>query len=113
MERAAFTGTTLAFVVLAAAVMPAVAIDEIPEKRPVEKGGVYYPHVGDSSQERFQTPSNVKEILRPGMVIGIPPADCVTASSGALGEYYRCDHGLQLKPMEYDGKTVYQVLEYR
>ncbi len=101
------------FTVLLMIAIPVLAIDEIPEKKLVSRGGVLYPQVGDATQEHFQTPPNVKDILSPGMVIGILPDDCVSASSGALGDYYLCDHDLRLKPLTHEGKPVYQVIEFR
>jgi hypothetical protein len=37
----------------------------------------------------------------------------VAASSGAIGDYYRCDYGLLLKPDGQDsyGRAVYLVIE--
>lgn len=92
--------------------IPAAAIEEIPEKRMVSEGGVLYPHTGDSSQERFQTPENARAMFPPGTLVGVLPADCISASSGAVGDYYRCDHDMALKEQVLqDGRTVYVVIE--
>jgi hypothetical protein len=95
------------------AAIPAVAaIEEIPEKRMVSEGGVLYPQTGDSSQERFQTPQNATTMFPPGTLVGVLPADCISASSGAAGSYYRCDHDFALKEqLLQDGRTVYLVIE--
>jgi hypothetical protein len=88
-----------------------IAIEEIPEKRMVNRGGVLYPQTGDSSQELFQTPPNARELFPPGTLVGVLPADCVSASRGSIGDYYRCDHDFALKQEEHDGRTVYRVIE--
>jgi len=72
---------------------------------------VLYPQIGDATQDRYQTPPNVKEFFSPGMLIGVLPDDCVAASSGAVGDYYRCDYHLNLKAEGYAGRTVYRVIE--
>jgi len=89
----------------------AIAIDEIPDKYMYNKGGVLYPHTGDSSQALFQTPANARELFPPGTLVGVLPADCVSASKGSIGDYYRCDHDLALQEVEYDGRTVYRVID--
>jgi len=75
------------------------------------KGGVIYPHTGDSTQEIFHTPPDVRDYLKPGMLIGVLPADCTSASHGKLGNIYICHHDLILKPEEKYGDTVYRVVE--
>ena len=75
------------------------------------KGGIIYPHTGDSTQEIFRTPPNVKDFIEPGMLIGVLPEDCTSASRGTIGDYYICNHDLALKPEEHYGKTVYRVIE--
>lgn len=75
------------------------------------KGGVIYPHSGDSTQEIFRTPPDASEFLKPGMLIGVLPADCTSASHGKLGDIYICHHGLILKPEEKHGGTIYRVVE--
>ncbi len=75
------------------------------------KGGVLYPVTGDSTQDIFHTPPNITDTLRPGMLLGILPADCRSASKGEIGDYYICHHDLALKPEEREGKTVYRVIE--
>ena len=76
------------------------------------KGGIVYPITGDSTQGVFRTPPNVKEFLKPGMLIGVLPNDCMAASRGTIGDYYICHHELALKPEEQNGKTVYRVLDF-
>lgn len=75
------------------------------------KGGIIYPHTGDSTQEIFRTPPNVKEFIEPGMLIGVLPEDCTPASHGTIGDYYICHYDLYLVPEEHYGKTVYRVIE--
>ena len=77
----------------------------------VSKGGVLYPRTGDSTQEIFRTQPEVMNYLKPGMLIGVLPADCISASHGALGEIYRCHYDLSLKAEELGGRTVYRVLD--
>jgi len=79
----------------------------------ISKGGVIYPHTGDSTQVIFHTPPNVKEFLSPGMLLGVLPTDCTPASHGTIGDYYICHYELALKPEEHDGKMVYRVLDFR
>jgi hypothetical protein len=75
------------------------------------KGGVIYPITGDSTQEVFRTPPSVTDYLKPGMLIGVLPNDCKSASRGTIGDYYICNHDLALKPEEREDKTVYRVIE--
>ncbi len=75
------------------------------------KGGIIYPRTGDSTQDIFRTPSNVKDFIEPGMLIGVLPADCKPASGGTIGSYYICHHDLFLKPEENADQTVYRVIE--
>lgn len=89
------------------------AIDEIPEKYMYNKGGVLYPHTGDSSQQRFQTPENARQMFPPDTLIGVLPEDCVSASKGSIGNYYRCDHDFALRPENVNGQTVYRVIDAR
>jgi hypothetical protein len=77
------------------------------------KGGIIYPRTGDSSQEIFRTPSNVKDFIEPGMLIGVLPEDCIPASGGTIGAYYICHHDLYLKPEENAGQTVYRVIDVK
>jgi hypothetical protein len=91
-------------------VAPPVDAAELPDFL-YSKGGIIYPHTGDSTQVIFRTPPNVKEFLKPGMLIGVLPEDCLSASRGSIGAYYVCHHELALKPEENDGKTVYRVIE--
>ena len=95
---------------LVAAAAPALAVDEIPEKRMDSRGGVLYPHTGDG-REIFQTPPNARTLFPPGTLIGVLPGDCVSASKGAIS-YFRCDYDFALEEMALpDGRTVYQVIE--
>ena len=84
--------------------------DELPDFLE-SKGGIIYPITGDSTQEIFRTPPLVTDYLKPGMLIGVLPNDCKSASRGTIGDYYMCNHDLALKPEEQEGKTVYRVIE--
>ena len=89
-----------------------IAIEVIPEKRMVSRGGVLYPQTGDSSQELYNTPENARQMFPPGTLVGVLPADCTSASQGAVGNYYRCYHDFALKEeVLSDGRTVYRVIE--
>lgn len=77
----------------------------------ISKGGILYPSTGDYTQAIYQTPANVKEFLRAGMLIGILPDDCTPAQNPAFGRHYACDYGLALKPVSAYGAPAYQVLE--
>jgi hypothetical protein len=76
------------------------------------KDGVVYPRTGDSSQEIFHVPANIRDILQPGMLLGVLPEGCSSASKGTIGDYYICPHNLLLQPEERHGKTVYRVLDF-
>lgn len=84
--------------------------DELPDFLQ-SKGGVIYPITGDSTQVVFRTPPDATDYLKPGMLIGVLPNDCKSASRGTIGDYYMCHHNLALKPEEQEGKTVYRVIE--
>jgi len=87
-------------------------IREIPEKRMVSRGGVLYPETGDSSVELFQTPENARQMFPPGTLIGVLPADCISASQGTIGGYFRCDHDFAVQEETLpDGRTTYRVIE--
>ena len=90
----------------------AVNASELPDFL-YSKGGIIYPHTGDSNQVIFRTPANVKDFLEPGMLIGVLPKDCTSASRGTIGDYFICHYDLALKPEEYEGKTVYRVIEVK
>ena len=75
------------------------------------KGGVIYPHTGDSTQEIFRTPPNVTDYLKPGMFLGVLPEDCKSASHGTIGDYYVCNHDLYLKPELHNARAAYRVIE--
>jgi hypothetical protein len=94
------------------AMSPPVEAAELPDFL-YSKGGIIYPRTGDSSQEIFRTPSNVKDFIEPGMLIGVLPADCKSASRGTIGPYFICDHELYLKPEENAGQTVYRVIDVK
>lgn len=79
--------------------------DELPDKL-ISKGGVIYPRTGDSIQFIFRAPKNVKDFLKPEMLIGVLPEDCLSVS-GPEGEYFRCPHGLVLVPVLHDNEAVY------
>jgi len=95
---------------LVISIAPATHADDLPDFL-YSKGGIIYPHTGDSTQEIFRTPPNVKDFIKPGMLIGVLPEDCTSASRGTIGSYYICNHELALKPEERYGKTVYRVIE--
>ena len=102
----------LTLLILSFAAGSAIAIEEIPEKRMVSRGGVLYPQTGDSSQELYSTPENARQMFPPGTLVGVLPADCTSASQGAVGNYYRCYHDFALKEEVLpDGRTVYRVIE--
>lgn len=112
MKTGRFTGVCVMLAVLGLAGSQAVAeIAEIPDQYMYNKGGVLYPHTGDSSQQLFQTPPTARQMFPPDTLIGVLPADCVSASHGAIGEYYRCDHDFAMKEETLpDGRTVYRVI---
>ena len=87
-----------------------VSAEELPDFL-YSKGGIIYPRTGDSTQSIFRTPPSVKDFLKPGMLIGVLPNDCKSASRGTIGDYYLCNHDLALKPEEMEDKTVYRVIE--
>ena len=87
-----------------------VVADELPDFL-YSKGGIIYPHTGNSTQSIFRTPPSATDYLKPGMLIGVLPADCKSASRGSIGDYYICHHDLALNPEERGGKTVYRVIE--
>ena len=102
----------VALVVMGATAQYAIAIDEIPDKYMDSKGGVLYPHTGDSSQGLFQTPPNARNLFPPGTLVGVLPADCISVSSGSIGDFYRCDHDFAMKEeVLQDGRTVYRVID--
>jgi hypothetical protein len=98
------------FGLIVISIAPAAHADGLPNFL-YSKGGIIYPHTGDSTQEIFRTPANVKDFIEPGMLIGVLPEDCRPASRGTIGDYYSCNHELALKPEERYGKTVYRVIE--
>ena len=89
-----------------------VNAEELPDYL-YSKGGIIYPRTGDSTQEIFHTPPNAREIFKPGMLVGVLPQDCRSASRGGLGEVYICHHDLVLKPEEHHGRSVYRVIEFQ
>ncbi len=95
---------------LVISIAPATHAEGLPDFL-YSKGGIIYPHTGDSTQEIFHTPPNVKDFIEPGMLIGVLPEDCTPASRGTIGDYYICHYDLSLKPEELYGKTVYRVIE--
>jgi hypothetical protein len=97
---------------LAAAATQSLAIDEIADRYMYSKGGILYPHTGDSSQALFKTPPNAKTLFPPGTLVGVLPADCTPASNGSIGSFYRCNNDFALREeVLQDGRTVYQVIE--
>jgi hypothetical protein len=99
-----------AFVLTQLFVATVAIAEELPEFL-YSKGGVIYPRTGDSTQEIFRTPPKVKDYLKPGMLVGVLPNDCKSASRGTIGEYYICDFEFYLKPVESGGETVYRVID--
>ncbi|MCK4508079.1 MAG: hypothetical protein KAU27_06050 [Desulfuromonadales bacterium] len=89
-----------------------VAAEELPDFL-YSKGGIIYPHTGDSTQNVFRTPPFATDYLKPGMLIGVLPNDCKSASRGSMRDFYICNHDLALKPEEREGKTVYRVIEVK
>lgn len=90
--------------------VPAVEANELPDYL-YSKGGIIYPSTGDSTQTLFHTPPNITNHLKPGMLLAVLPTDCLSASRGSIGSYYRCNHDLALKAEEHNGNTVYRVIE--
>jgi hypothetical protein len=76
----------------------------------VSKGGVLYPRTGDYNQVRYIIPKEAREVLRPGMLLGVLPANCNSAA-GPEGNYYICHHGIYLQPYFYGDKVAYAVLK--
>jgi hypothetical protein len=101
------------FVILAAvllcAVPTTVGAADLPDYL-VERGGVIYPNTGDSMQTIFNTPPHITDYLKPGMMLGVLPSDCMPAS-GPIGDYFQCHHDLVLKPYTHDNIDVYLVVE--
>ena len=95
---------------LVSSIAPAAHAEGLPDFL-YSKGGIIYPHTGDSTQEIFRTPANVKDFIEPGMLIGVLPEDCTPASRGTIGDYYYMPLRPHLKPEERYGKTVYRVIE--
>jgi hypothetical protein len=93
-------------------IAPIVDSAELPDYL-ISKGGIIYPRTGDSSQEIFHTPPDILEYLKPGMLVGVLPEDCIPASSGSIKSYYICAHDLALKPVEQNGTTVYMVIDVK
>jgi len=61
-------------------------------------------------QDIFNTPPHITDYLKPGMMLGVLPADCFPAS-GPVGDYFQCHHNLVLKPYSHDNQDVYMVIE--
>lgn len=95
---------------LVISIAPAAHADGLPDFL-YSKGGIIYPHTGDSTQEIFRTPPNVKDFIEPGMLIGVLPEDCTASSRGTIKILYICHYDLYLKPEEHYGETVYRVIE--
>ncbi|MDH4026489.1 MAG: hypothetical protein OEU57_13875 [Desulfuromonadales bacterium] len=111
MESIINKGVLLGALILTQAfITTCVASEELPDFL-YSKGGIIYPITGDSTQAIFRTPPSVKDFLKPGMLIGVLPNDCKSASRGTIGNYYLCNYDLALKPEEMEDKTVYRVIE--
>ena len=80
------------------------------ETKLISKGGVLYPKTGDSTQVRYLLPKKAREVLQPGMLLGVLPTNC-TSASGPEGNYYICHHGIYLQPYFYGEKIAYVVLK--
>ena len=76
---------------------PPAGAEELPDYL-ISRGGIIYPKTGDSTQGIFHTPPNITEILKPGMLLGVLPVDCESASRGSIGSYYLCHNDLALQP---------------
>lgn len=76
----------------------------------VLKGGILYPRTGDSTQTRYVMTKKAREVLRPGDLLGVLPANCIDAS-GPEGHYYICHFGIYLQPYFYGDKLAYAVLK--
>ena len=99
-----------ALILTQAFIVAYVSAEELPDFL-YSKGGIIYPRTGDSTQSIFRTPRSIKDYLKPGMLIGVLPNDCKSASRGTIGDYYLCNHDLALKPEKMEDKTVYRVIE--
>ncbi|NJC88878.1 MAG: hypothetical protein FIB02_10200 [Desulfuromonas sp.] len=111
MKACSIGGVFLAFSILGVMAQSSLAIDDIPDRKMVSKGGVLYPYTGDSTQGRFQTPKNARELFPSGTLVGVLPEDCVSTSNETAGDFYRCDNDFALKAVDRDGRTVYQVID--
>jgi hypothetical protein len=76
----------------------------------ISKGGILYPHTGDSTQTIYRLPKEARDILRPGLLLGVLPANCSSAS-GPEGDYYICHYGIYLKPYFQGERLAYLVLK--
>lgn len=111
MKSSTVIGAAIATVAFGFATTLAIAIDDIPDRKMVSKGGVLYPHTGDS-RENFSTPPNARDLFPPGTLVGVLPTDCISASSGSISSFYRCNHNFALKEeVLQDGRIVYRVIE--
>lgn len=80
------------------------------ETKLILKGGILYPKTGDSTQTRYVMTKKAREVLRPGDLIGVLPANCNSAS-GPEGDYYICHYGIYLQPYFYGDRLAYAVLK--
>lgn len=80
------------------------------ETKLILKGGILYPKTGDSTQTRYLITEKAREVLRPGDLVGVLPANCNSAS-GPEGDYYICHYGIYLQPYFYGDKLAYAVLK--
>lgn len=80
------------------------------ETKLILKGGILYPNTGDSMQTIYRLPKKARDVLRPGDLLGVLPADCASAS-GPEGNYYVCHYGIYLQPYFYGDKLAYRVLK--
>ena len=65
---------------LVSSIAPAAHAEGLPDFL-YSKGGIIYPHTGDSTQEIFRTPPNVKDFIEPGMLIWRPARRLYTCQS--------------------------------
>ena len=102
--------TSLIIIVLLISVVSVTAVSA--EAKIYRKGGVIYPHTGDSTQELYRLPQKARDVLQPGDMIGVLPKNCTSASEGGQAKYV-CHHGITLKPYFHGDKIVYVITDIK
>lgn len=75
------------------------------------RNGVMYPKSGDSLRSRISLDKEMANNLQPGMMIGVLPSNCNSASKGSYDKYYSCAHNVYLQPIFNGDEVVYRVIE--